>query len=1728
MRNASPNFIAANSSESREPRTVVKILNDHYTIYLTSNDDIDVGDVGAEIFDGVISETFGSAQRVQPERGWSSIGGGKIAFLDVGFTGLLKTLKDDYNDSLVNNKVELYSGYKGMAFADYLLYSTLNVTQIDNNENSFMLSVQDFQRIIKRTIMRDLATTQCVTSLGTSTGLLELVDASGLTSVKHDENWYNGNDNGTYGYFKVDGVVNNINTTEVVRWSVSGSSGDEINIVERGCFGTPIVEIVGTDNEENASPSEITDNTFLDLPVPVMIIALLTGEVYGQAGVSLPEPYHAGVDPALIDVESFENLSSDLWNFRTQFRGLVDEDAKTFIAEQCLLPYNLQPVIDQYGRYSVRRFSTVPANTPPVKTLTYDQLISISGLERNAKAVRNVFAINWSWDQTEGYYPLRNTFADGGSRALNNGWSDVYEINLRGIYNTENSNQFVISQLAEGIRARFSAPRVLPKVTGFMSDLFDLEIGDIVALDLYNHPDYASETGTTSSSFEVQGITYDFFAGTVALELFGTSGTAQPITLQGGEDVTNIVNDGSWEPLENHVTHTIDGNTLTITGNSTLDNDKFLWAGDVVVNAGVVVKFKGSVYLRYKTWQMLSGARLDGKGGGYVDSQGGNGGDDSRISGVYMATFAYASIITQTASALLENQGAPSKIPTSRSNLLDGSIYELDENGQIVGFDYSQKLYGNAGAKGGDVVKSVFNSSTGFYEDIIVATSNSTSVKGGAGLVMIGENFLSGDDNCIDVSGDDNTVNTNSYTEAGNIFKAGDSGFGWNGVVIFYGTNRLISPPPLQNYVEARSGSFNLSAADRYISADERVVQVKGYDNVTVSNGYIGNGANTDYTASCVRTYRVAKLDDDVSTGGGNKIPNAQKPTVTITPQYNTGKTGYADEITLQLNVEPAVGDTYFRYARFDWRIQGQSQWIPIEYDLSTTSNIKVRADGRTIEIRCTAYNKNDQAGGVENIEYVTPIISDNADDSIGGGDEPPIEITLPDIKRLELINRLDNDENWNKWKSPDAEFKWAKVSIASGGFSNLSGSLDAHLDGYKVRILRPTGEILREETVEDTYYIYTYEKNKKDTNGSPVREFIFEVQAIATTAYKSNVAVLTVSNPAPSVVTDVVATQVEDGVFITYTPPNDVDFIGVEIRGVLYTGSSITIDPSTKRSEILNIVSVDQFGKGSSTTKLIENPAPPTPTGIFTEVGIASAKISFVPAIDFDLVGTQYRHKVQGGSYTSPKIIYSNQILLEGLSQGTEFEIELASVDKLGVGGTTTVVFQTNTLDATDVSGLGDWATISEADQAFIEDHIDDNAIVFGKVATGTLAATESLQAGTVSKGVLISGGGYVQTTNSGYVATFGAHEIDGTDYILSTYDGLTLPIWVKPDGTSKIGKFNVASNGAISSDNFNINADGSGNFGKFNVASNGAISSEQFSIDENGVMKINLINALAAIAVGSVTFGSAGCQIENNNDNPRLYIGDGEDSYLLYETDKFELGAKTQMAGVDAYSNETAYKSWIGGDFARFIKPPPPHPTLGSNIVVTDDAEEGWTSFSVSPWGSGAAYFPTRAEKSLFKFTPTNKTSFKMKINGTDLAGSFNGDNMIFIGTKISSYGDGAMGFRLLFDYSDSSNYPFKASLHSSNATYSTDTSFFPILQEWLSDPDEGIEFEVVFDLLSVKLFADGALLGSITNSLYFPTSAQWTGVGSGILTFQNMVNGGGGYGIKVGDIKIVNYTD
>ena len=1074
-----------------------------------------------------------------------------------------------------------------MVFDDYLLYGTLNVTSVNNSENTYVIGVKDSQRFAKRGIVRDMAETDCVDSLGTSStgGVIEVVDASLFDTVWHGEGWYNGDDNEYQGYVEIAGTdINGRDIKETARWKPVDDT--HIDIVERGCFGTRIVDLQGS---TDGGTTSVRETTYLDLPLPAMIIALMTGDYYGEVGKTLPEKYHAGVDPSLLDIASFEDLDTDLWNFRLQFRGIEDEEAKDFIYNQCLAPFNLEMLIDQYGRFRIKRFTAVPSTSTGVKTLTYDELISVSGLERDANAVRNIFAINWSWDQTEGYYPLRNTYADGGSRALNNFWSDVHEINLRGIYNTSESNQFIVSQLAEGIRARFSAPRVLPKVTGFMSDLFDLEIGDIVRLDLYNHPDYASTTGLTYASFEIQGMSYDFFAGTVGLELFGTSGTAEQLDLQGGENTTVMVNDGSWTDLGSY--GTVDGDTLTINANATLTEGKYLWDGNVILNATLTIE--RSVFLRYQNWTMLSGARIDGAAQGVAGTQGIFGGADLRNEGIRVDAGTFSQKFKRLKST---DTGYVGTVAAKNVEGLPSSkLFTLGSDGQIIGFNYTQRLYGNGGLKAGAV------NYTGQSSGVLV--SNDTNKKGGAGLVMIGNNFFYTDADCIDVSGEDGTFdfqNIELPSGSDEHYYNGETGIGWPGTVQFIGVDRTATPPDLRGAVRAFSGQFGTwTGIERRPRKDYS--WYRGVSNGDYT-GRLSDLADTslaaqDYGDQVVRVYRAQVLEANTGTSGKDKVPNALAPTLNITEQVNFPRQSVDNLSTLQINVTPQPGDDNFSYARFDYRVLGTEAWTPIDYDVSTSATKTVIANGRTFEFQATAYNKNSQVGGITITEYTVANINPDSENSDGGSDAPPIDVTVPDIKRLELVNRLDDDENWNKWKSPNAEFRWAKLSVTNGGsIVQVNGSVDLHLEGYKVRIKRTTGEILREEIAKDSIYTYTFDKNKKDTNGSPVREFIIEVQAVTTTGYVSEFASIEVGNPAPAAPANVVSLAGFTSILFTYGLPVDTDFVGIDFyilegtSGDVYADGAVTrVSGNTFNPDGLKLgttyqvgaVSVDQFGTG-------------------------------------------------------------------------------------------------------------------------------------------------------------------------------------------------------------------------------------------------------------------------------------------------------------------------------------------------------------------------------------------------------------------------------------------------------------------------------------------------------------------------------------------------------------------
>ena len=1510
MRQLSNNFIQANSTLSRNPTLVIKIINENKNIYLTHGT-VDITDAGADFLQNSIISCGGASQTIVPERGYSTIGNIKFSFLDLGFTEILRGLKNSYNDSINNNKVEIYTGFADLAFADYALVIPMYVSQVDNNESSFTVSLSDTQRFVKKSIFSDLKKTTAITSLGVLEGSIEVISSDGFEAVYHDSGW--GDAPGrTVGYLSVSGTdPSGSDITEIMRWEGKADS-THFTIVERGVAGTRIVDIEGTVDGGNYELEEIV---YLDLPVPKMVIALQTGDLYGDVGKTLPYGWHAGMSASLIDIASYENIGSDLSSLRLEFWGVADEDAKGFIAEQCLAPINLFNYINQNGEMALKRFSYLPTNGSGDLILDYESITSVDGISRDTKSIRNVFTINWEWRHQDDSYYRSDTFADGNSIALNNFMSDAYTVNLKGLRNRNRDSGLAVSQLAEGIRARFSAPKVTPTVKAFLSETIQLEIGDIVVLDLPNQPDYAS-LDTLRASFEVQGLAWDFMTGETTLKLFGSSGIATPLELTSGVDSLTF-NRRGWTPLlgSAHGSVSTSGD-FEFYDNATLTNGNYYFDGNIIINANFTVYITESVRIDCIDFTILTGGKIDGVGRGVVGAKGIFGGASGSQEGMYSQKNPFQGRYVRRITA----GDGYTNVAASNAAGIPVIAPKIEESGDLVGF--SGILYGNGGGHGGALDFQIAFSGDPYRD-------GGSESAGGAGLMILAANLFTYSEGCIDVSGAPSNVGS-SYTDNGERFASGSGGFGWPGAVYFLSKDRTAPLPNLNGpggAVRAFTGAFS----------EIRVPEYRPFWDVKRSSkngsrepiGPILPPGHVDGNKQCnglvSMSVRLSQDKVHVPDTAKDTINTARTPTVTVTELVNTPRTPLGNQSTITITGAPQAGDLSYLYTLFEYRAAGQTQWVSIDYDIRSEATVTVASDGSSYQIQSTAINLSNRRGGSV-VSTITVTDVDKNKSLL----EAQKDLTVPPIRRLELVNRLNNSTDWDKFKSSDAEFKWAKTSVTNGGdIVNSSGATDLHLTGYKVRVFRVTGGILREEIVTDSYYTYTLEKNKKDTNGSPVREFKIDVQPIATTGFIVKPTEISVSNPAPDAVLNPVAVQTFSGIDITYDLPSDVDFVGVKIRGKVYSGSSVTISPSVERFEVLDLVSVDQFGEGGNTTVNAYNPQPAPPTSLTPRWGITSAKVSFVKAIDVDFIGTAYRYgvKAEDGSvvYNDYFEADSNEIVLEGLNSGTQYEVEFKSIDLLGPSDAVSVVFTTETLIASDVEGLGNWATaVDLVDLEFINANMDSDALPSTKIASltaskitaGTLAATEYIQVGNVTDGgVLLTAGngvdegGYIQTIaptvegTSNYLITVGPH-VDPSDsntiYSFSASDGLTTPFFVNINGSASFGKLDLSATGAISSDNFSIAADGSAEFtGKVTVeaGSNVAAGADVTQTALNGTTTmgagtLHLEGSNANIAIGdSTTFGASGIQLQYNEvsgaGKPQMYIGDGANQYVKYTVD-------------------------------------------------------------------------------------------------------------------------------------------------------------------------------------------------------------------------------------------------
>jgi len=253
----------------------------------------------------------------------------------------------------------------------------------------------------------------------------------------------------------------------------------------------------------------------------------------------------------------------------------------------------------------------------------------------------------------------------------------------------------------------------------------------------------------------------------------------------------------------------------------------------------------------------------------------------------------------------------------------------------------------------------------------------------------------------------------------------------------------------------------------------------------------------------------------------------------------------YGNETTIRFSAT-APADSRFAYIKFQYRLEGDLQWIDIRYDVADSASITVFADGRDYELSAQSVSIQ---GVVSNArltdKFTVALIKRTQQDNL------PAAVTVPPVRGLRISNNIDNDDGWNQWKGPDVIFKWNETSqTAAGNIIDVNGVTDLHLKGYKVQIVNNlSGEVLREALLQTPEFTYTLTMNRRDTNNNPIRSGIkCVVTAATTTGYQSAAKSIVVSNPPPPALEALSVIPGFNVIEISYLRPSDLDFAGVDI----------------------------------------------------------------------------------------------------------------------------------------------------------------------------------------------------------------------------------------------------------------------------------------------------------------------------------------------------------------------------------------------------------------------------------------------------------------------------------------------------------------------------------------------------------------------------------------------------
>ena len=828
MLSVNQNFGALASARIRERRFYVEIEPNPGTaadnFYIKSHSDIDLTSLPGTTIASKITRAKTSSQRLNPDEGRATIGTMEIQAADIT-DSLTDTMRTEYltnSRGLRGKRVRLYAGFQQMSevgITNYVLLDTQVVERTDYQIGGrWIIKCRDIQREARKKIFEPIVMNLAQPLDDTSTTIEVVNIPTAFDAVEHGTSYVDA-PSSTVAYIKID--------DEIIRVPTAGIGTTQFTSCVRGVLGTRAAAHTTDETAGSERGKKITEVAYLELPVPKMAYALLTGVLLGQTG-TLPDHWHAGINASdFVKTSEFQNIGVDLYDTTDDTAGTIEKyiiteavEAKAFIERQLYRKYGLFSPIHSDGEIGLKRGQPVLSGSATVGEINDSHIVNKS-LRFKYDMTKVINDIIVEWNEVNGEPSRRLEIIDSDSVTA---WGEAppYTVLAKGLVGQRHTES-TVRDLFEGLRDRYSGPPLIASVPVHASQML-YEVGDVVRLRTSFGKDFTnSVTSQVDRAVEIQGVTRDLIRGRVTYDVFGSTQRAGPLppiestaaladgfyTASGTDIATlgGVVDTGTELQLP-------DGLTLSGGADNSVTGAIWYATKDVRVVAGRTLNIDDNVQLRIRGVLQIDGT-INGVGRGlagvadtvdvsgipffggtytnepypfetqpgnvgYFGSTQGNGGLIERFRRRTGSSTRHR-VNIQSLPCII-TQGAVEAVPSYNLTVPSGGL-------SIVGLPTD--LRGTSGGPGGVRHYNLTNAGT-----LVETNRGGTGGDGGAGLLIVSRGTIFGGSGKIDLSGDDGLAGNRNAAHDFPAWSGGGAG-GAPGAVIFILDGASVSSPAL-------------------------------------------------------------------------------------------------------------------------------------------------------------------------------------------------------------------------------------------------------------------------------------------------------------------------------------------------------------------------------------------------------------------------------------------------------------------------------------------------------------------------------------------------------------------------------------------------------------------------------------------------------------------------------------------------------------------------------------------------------------------------------------------------------------------------------------------------------------------------------------------------------------------------------------------------------------------